>query len=75
MGLLRWSSWPMPGQGALHVQHFPAARAVGAELYMRLHGCMSGSPKGTAAKVHSRFKHFGQCNNCQRLRAQFQAVS
>eukprot|EP00969_Alexandrium_andersonii_P234791 10366953-Alexandrium_andersonii.AAC.1 len=29
MGLLRWSPWPPPGQGALHVQHFPAARAVG----------------------------------------------
>eukprot|EP00969_Alexandrium_andersonii_P085551 3771863-Alexandrium_andersonii.AAC.1 len=29
MGLLRRSPWPPPGQGALHVQHFPAAREAG----------------------------------------------
>eukprot|EP00969_Alexandrium_andersonii_P012580 548109-Alexandrium_andersonii.AAC.1 len=28
MGLLRRSPWMPPGQGALPVQHFPAARAV-----------------------------------------------
>eukprot|EP00969_Alexandrium_andersonii_P373353 15483823-Alexandrium_andersonii.AAC.1 len=26
---VRRSPWPLLGQGALHVQHFPAARAVG----------------------------------------------
>eukprot|EP00969_Alexandrium_andersonii_P005793 251155-Alexandrium_andersonii.AAC.1 len=36
-GLLRRSMWPPPGQRALHVQRFPAARAVGRN-------CTRGGP-------------------------------
>eukprot|EP00969_Alexandrium_andersonii_P310278 13711267-Alexandrium_andersonii.AAC.1 len=44
MVLLRRFPWPPPGQGALHVQYFPVACAVGSEWHMqwpRMHvrGC------------------------------------
>eukprot|EP00969_Alexandrium_andersonii_P095562 4222392-Alexandrium_andersonii.AAC.1 len=38
MGLLRRPPWPPPGQWALHVQHFPSARAVGRP------GCTCAGP-------------------------------
>eukprot|EP00969_Alexandrium_andersonii_P264527 11691618-Alexandrium_andersonii.AAC.1 len=41
MGLLRRSPWPPPGQGALHVQRFSAARAVGRN-------CTCGGPAAHA---------------------------